>query len=434
MITILVITVFLILHTPPSIAADTPDSFRIPAIQAAKVLMHARKWNEAREVLEGLEPRNEEDEIERLFLLGIAESRLEMHGSAAQRFEAILARQPGLTRVRLELARAYHALGRDDKARFHFRASLADRLPTSVQDAVESWLDHIDARKRWSASLSFSILPESNPAKRTEDREVIIGGVPFQLGEDSRAASGTGLLIGTGAQYSPVIGGDLRGVLAGSAAGKFFRNDNWNDISVQGDFGIARLFDRGNVSGGLRYSQRWLGGERYSLGLGPWVRGRKGLSPKTGSDFSLSAEHLEHTSQAGMDGWTLRLRTGLDYAFSAGTSSRLEIDLVENDARESRHGHRIAGLALSLSHAFEGGLLVSPRISFQRRRHAAADPLFQKSRSDRLVRLSVNLLHRAFQYRGFAPYLGYSYEVNRSNIPVNEYTNHGVVLGVSRSF
>ena len=176
-----------------------------------------------------------------------------------------------------------------------------------------------------------------------------------------------------------MIGGDLRGVVAGSAAGKFFRNDDWNDISVQGDFGIARLFDRGNVSGGIRYSQRWLGGERYSLGLGPWVRGRKGLSPKTEADFSLSAEHLEHTSQVGMDGWTLRLRSGLDYAFSASTSSRLEIDLVENDAREKRHRHRIAGFAMSLSHAFEGGLLVSPRISFQRRRHDAADPLFQKA-------------------------------------------------------
>ncbi len=381
-----------------------------------------------------LKPRDEQEEIERLFLLGVAESRLEMLESAAQRFEAILARQPGLTRVRLELAEIYHTMGRDDKARFHFRASLADRLPTSVQDAVELWLDRIDARKRWSASLSFSVLPESNPAKRTESREIRIGGVPFQLDEDSRAASGTGLFISTGAQYSPVIGEDLRGVLAGSAAGKFYRNDDWNDISVQGDLGIARLFDRGNVAGGIRYSQRWLGGVRYSFGLGPWVRGRRELSPKTESDFSLSAEHLEHTSRSGMDGWTVRLRSGLDYSFSARTGSRLEVDLMDNDTRESHHGHRIAGLALSLSHAFEGGFSISPRISFQWRRHAAANPLFQKARSDRLVRLSVNLLHRAFQYRGFAPYIGYSYEVNRSNIPVSEYTNHGAVLGVSRNF
>ena len=38
------------------------------------------------------------------------------------------------------------------------------------------------------------------------------------------------------------------------------------------------------------------------------------------------------------------------------------------------------------------------------------------------------------QVRGFAPYIGYSYEVNRTNIPINEYTNHGAVLGISRNF
>ena len=112
----------------------------------------------------------------------------------------------------------------------------------------------------------------------------------------------------------------------------------------------------------------------------------------------------------------------------------MEIDLEDNDIREERHSHRIAGVAIALSHAFEGGLSISPRIAVQQRRHAGADPLFQKVRSDRLVRLSVNLLHRRLQVRGFAPYIGYSYEVNRSNIPINEYTNHGAVLGISRNF
>ena len=420
-------------NAPPA-AADTPDTFRIPALQAAKVLMHARQWGEARDILEQLKPSDEQEEIERLFLLGVAEFRLGLPRSAAQRFEAILARQPGLTRVRLELARVYHALGRDDKARFHFRASLADRLPSSVKDAVESYLNNIDARKRWSASLSFSVLPESNPTKRTDSREIRIGGVPFQLNDDARAVSGTGLFTSAGTQYSPVIDDDLRGVLAASVGGKIYRNDDWNDISVQGDLGIARLFDGGEAAGGIRFSQRWLGGERYSFGIGPWTRGRMRLSPETGVNLSLNAERRKHPTRPDMDGWTVRLRSGLDYAFSARTSSRLEIDLEDNDIREKRHSHRIAGVAIALSHAFEGGLSISPRIAVQQRRYAGADPLFQEVRSDRLVRLSVNLLHRRLQVRGFAPYVGYSYEVNRSNIPINEYTNHGAVLGVSRNF
>ena len=332
------------------------------------------------------------------------------------------------------MARVYGALGRDEKARFHFRASLADRLPSSVKDAVENYLNRIDARKRWSAAFSMSVLPESNPVKRTDAREIRIGGIPFRLNDDARAASGIGLFVNAGGQYAPVIGEDLRGVLALSAAGRIYRNDDWNDISIQGDLGIARLFDRGEGAGGIRLTRRWLGGERYSTGIGPWARGRMRLSSAIRADLFLGAERRKHTDLPGMDGWILSLRSGLDYGFSARTSLRMEVDLERNGAREKRHSSRLAGLALSLSHAFEGGLSVSPRLSLSLRRYDGADPLFQKTRTDRLARVSVNLLHRGLQYSGFAPYVGYAFEWNRSNIPINTFSNHGAVFGISKSF
>ena len=433
-IIILLVAAFIILARTPSVAADAPDTFQVPAIQVAKALMQARKWSEARDVLQRLNPSDENEKIEVLFLLGVSESRLGLNQSAAKRFEEILTRHPDLTRVRLELAQVYHALGREREAKIHFKASLADRLPTSVRNAVESYLDHIDSRKLWSTSLSVSVLSESNPAKLTDSREVKIGGIPFQLGDESRAASGKGLFISTGIQYSPVISEDMRGVVAGSAAGKFYQNDNFDDITLQSDLGIARLFEGGETAGGIRYSQRWLATERYSTGLGPWARTRFRLSPKLEANLSLSVVRFKHPVQADMDGQTARFRTSLDYAFSAQTSTRLEIELAKIDAREQRHAHRIYGLALSLSHAFKGGLSVLPRISVQRRSHVGENPLFQRIRSDRLVLLSVNLLHRRLQFRGFAPRIGYSYEVNRSNIPINEYSNHGVIFGISRTF
>ena len=127
-------------------------------------------------------------------------------------------------------------------------------------------------------------------------------------------------------------------------------------------------------------------------------------------------------------------RLGLDYGFSARTSLRMEIDLERNGARERRHGSRLAGLAFALSHAFEGGLSISPRLSYSLRRYNGADPLFQKTRIDRIGRVSLNLLHRGLQYRGFAPYIGYVYERNRSNISINTYINHGAVFGFSKRF
>ena len=406
----------------------------VPVVQVVRALMNAERWREARDILEGWTPDEEEERTERLFLLGISEARLGFLREAAERFEAILAIRPDLTRVRLELARVYGMLGRDEKARFHFEASLADKLPSSVEGAVEAWLDRIDARKRWSVSLSLAALPESNPVKRTDREELRIGGAPFRLNEDAREASGTGLLVSAGAQYSPAIGGPWRGVLVASAAAKLYERSDWNDVSARSDVGVARLFDRGSASGGLRLGRRWLGGGHHYTGVGPWTRGRLRLSPTLRLDAALGAEHRTHPERSGLDGWTVNLRPGLDYALSPGTTLRAELDLERAGAKEDRLGSRAGGLALSLSHALQGGLSILPRISAHWRRYGAKDPLFGETRSDRQMRVSVNLLHRTLQFRGFAPHVGYFYEWNRSNIPINGWRNHGAVFGTSRTF
>ena len=407
---------------------------RVSIREIVQVLMSAGQWREARDVLEQLQPVDEDERIERLFLLGIANVQLGDLPEAAERFETILAQRPDLTRVRLELARVYGLLGRDEKARFHFQASLADRLPSTVEDAVETWLEHIDARKQWSVSVSAALVPESNPVRRTDQEEIRIGGVPFLLGDDARAASGTGLLVNVGGQYSPVIADDWRGVLATSGAAKLYSASDWNDVSVQGDVGIARLFNNGTASGGIRLGRGWRGGDHYNTGIGPWTRGRIRISPVVRVDAVVSAEYRDHVKQTALDGWTVSVRPGMDYGISSQTSLRTEFDIEHVEAREERFGSRLGGLAVGVTHAFEEGLSVSPRAAMRWRRYGARDPLFGKIRLDRHFRLSVTLLHRALRYHGFAPYVGGFVEWNRSNISINKYHNRGGLIGISKNF
>ena len=154
-------------------------------------------------------PANEREWTERLFLLGRIELSLGMPRRAAERLETILARRPGLARARLGLARAFFLSARDDKARYHFSASVAEELPSSVEDAVEGSLRTIDARKRWSVSFSASLLPET---RRTDREIVLIGGIPFRLNEDAGAPSGVGGLVSAGVSFSPTIADAVRGV------------------------------------------------------------------------------------------------------------------------------------------------------------------------------------------------------------------------------
>lgn len=416
-------------------ADPVPGTARSPAeltdMQIGRLLILAGRLEHARIFLERARPADEEESIERLFLLGRIEMRLGSPGPAVEHFEAILARRPDLTRVRLELARAYFLTGDDDKARHHFNASLADELPSSVEAAVESFLRGIDARKRWSVSLSASLLPETS---RSDREEVLIGGVPFRLSEDARASSGVGALFSTGASFSPTVSDDMRGVLAASAAAKLYERSDWNDVSTSGDIGLTRLTDRGSMSGGLRLGRRWVGGDGYQRSLGPWAQTRLRLSGSTHLGLALSAGYRKHDERPDRDGWRIALAPRLAHLLDSRTSIRVEPTFEIVEANTDHHGSRSIGLGATIARTFDGGLSVSLSPGIQVRRHASTDPLFGARQLDRNYQLGVKVLHRSLRYGGFAPWIGYTFESNRSNIPIREYSNHGVIAGASRAF
>ena len=131
-------------------------------------------------------------------------------------------------------------------------------------------------------------------------------------------------------------------------------------------------------------------------------------------------------------GWSRGPR--IVHAFDGRTSITAEPVFERVGAREDRHASRTVGLSLSATRAFEGGLSVTVDASATVLRHVGADPLFGERRVDRNERVGVRVLHRSLRYREFAPYVGYSLERNRSNIPIHEFRIRGLLLGVSRSF
>ena len=400
-------------------------------MQAGRLLIRAGRLSDARAFLEQARPASTGERIERLFLLGQIEMRLGMPEQAAERFEAMLAIQPGLTRVRLELARAYYLTGRDDKARYHFSASLGDALPSSVEDAVEGFLRRIDARKRWSTSLSASLLPET---RRPDREQILIGGVPFRLDEDARASSGMGALVSGGVSFSPTVTDDLRGVLAASAVAKVYERSAWNDVTLSADLGLARLFASGSASSGLRLGRQWTGGDGHLRSLGPWTRLQMRLSDATRLDIALGADYRKHDTRHRRDGWRVTVHPRLVHALDGATSIEAAPALEAVTAKVAHHRSHLIGLGVTVSRAFVGGLSVTLTPAGHLRRHGARDPLFGTRRIDRNIRLDVRVLHRSLRHAGFAPYLGYAFERNRSNIPIHEYRHHGVIAGVSRAF
>ena len=406
----------------------------ISDLAAGRLLMKAGRFEDALVFLRQARPAGEEEAIERRFLLGAVYMRLRRPHKAAEQYEAILAVRPDLTRVRLELARAHYAAGQDDKAKYHFQLSLGDKLSSSVESAVEGFLNAIDARKRWSAHVSLAALPESNAVRRTDRQTVQIGGATFRLNEDAREASGVGAQLSAGGAYSPVVGTGLRGHFALSTAAKLYERSAWNDIAVAGKAGLTRLYDGGSVSGGLQVGRRWQGTEGFQYSVGPWARVDFRVSNRVRVSTNAALDRRTHDDRNELDGWRVSVNPAVRYVLDSQTLLEVGPHVEAVGARANHRASRLAGIAAGVSRAFENGITASLSTSFQRQRYRADDPLFGVRRRDRVAWLSVRVLHRSLQLGGFAPYIGYSYERSRSNIPLHEYENHGAILGFTREF
>ena len=108
---------------------------------------------------------------------------------------AILAEDPGQTRVRLELARAMLGLGQTASADRQFRiAQQTDDLPPDIAAAIRGARQVIRSKRAWRFDMDLGIAPDSNinNATAAERIDVLFGDttLPIDLDGNARARIG----------------------------------------------------------------------------------------------------------------------------------------------------------------------------------------------------------------------------------------------------
>ena len=216
---VLAASAFLLLPAAPSVAEKVPPPSPATAgksvkveIAKARALMKLHRYDLALAVLRPLvqDPRHRNSV---LFLTGIAalehsqkkgreaKSRDTLLSEAIAYFRTMLIRNPGLVRVRLELARAFFLKGEDDLARRHFLQVLAGKPPASVALNVNRFLVQIRARKRWSLRVGMALAPDSNIGSSSDERIIFIEGLPFRRNQEELTSSGIGIWAWAGGEY-----------------------------------------------------------------------------------------------------------------------------------------------------------------------------------------------------------------------------------------
>ena len=194
---------------PAAHAAPEPQAIRIDNLSAHDVLTIAAglidvgRFEDAQLLLDQL-AADGVGGVERDFLDGMIAMAGKDFARAEALFRKILAADPKLIRVRLELARTLFLQKEDEDADYHFRLAIAESPPATVIANIARFREAIRARRAWRFNLAFGIAPDSNINSATDKERVDILGLPFRLDPDARARSGIGV-IGRGRRLGQAV-------------------------------------------------------------------------------------------------------------------------------------------------------------------------------------------------------------------------------------
>ena len=417
--------------------AQEPPPLELTAetlIEAARAALAQGELDDAELLLDGVEPSAEHiDDLD--FLYGtIALTRGDWEAAIA-RFRAMLARDPTLVRVRLDLALAYFQARQDGRAAYHFRQALgAEDLPPAARDNALRFLDEIRRRRTWSVSTEVALAPDNNINAATRARIVELFGLPAELSEDARQTSGVGLSFNLTGTHEARLSPDLRFRTSANLTTRTYRKRQYNDRTLTLRAGPRFLFERFDLRPALTLRARRLGGEMYVRAGGVEVSGDWQIAPEWRLSGTVNAERLfyERSSLGNGDGYG----TGVSVtrAFRA-TSVRVDTafrrEAVESEANSWRQ--RVVGV--SVVQELPRGFVVTAGPSYQWRNYDRPIFIFgPEARRDRTLTGRISISNRNFELFGFMPEITLRRERRSSNLSLNEYSRTVAEFALVRTF
>jgi hypothetical protein len=377
---------------------------------------------------------------EALFLMGQAESALGRWDAAAEYYRKILTDRPDLVRVRLELARALYQAKEDTGAEYHFRLALAEPdLPEAVIDNVYRFLTAIKRRRNYAFFLDVGIAPDSNFNGAPSKPEVTIpalGGQTFLLSDDARQKSGVGITGTANGEYLAPMSTtrDDRWRIGGSLYRSDYPGGEFDDTQLRVQTGPQFRFDRGDLSVLALFGKRWFGNDPYSESYGGRLEYGYGLTPSLRLDGYLEGVAIDHHSQTFLDGYDVNGVAFTTYGIDSQSYARL----ITGAGREKTESPAFSNSSLRLGFAylrnFGWGITALVQPELQLAFYDTENPIFGRTREDRILRLQFSVLKRDFHIFGFSPTFTYIYTRDDSNIGFYSFTRNQFQIGFTREF
>ena len=419
------------------------------SVAEARALIKAGRFNEGLVLLRPfLERRTIEADV--LFLFGLAaigasqkpgfseEDRETLLDGAIAALRSMLIDDPGLVRVRLELAQAFFLKEEDDLARDHFERVLAGGPPAPVIANVSRFLNVMRARRRWRGYFGFSLAPDTNINAASDAQFIYIRGLPFRRGQGGIASSDIGVVGSGGAEYQYPLANRWRLRAGFDVNHREYQGNRFDQTFLAGHVG-PRFFVSRNTEMSLlaTVSQRWWGGSSFNYDYGARLEVEHVL--QTGVRLSGRATWSDRKYQQNdfLEGPLMVFSLGASYVPFPIVQVNGLVGYIDQDAT-AHHWNSTGywtrlGTNVALPWGFTVGVSGEVRWTNYEDGWGFITP-GGSAREDQTRILQATLLNRAITVYGFSPQILYSNELRESNGQGFDFKRNRVELRFVRQF
>ena len=434
-----------VLLCPPALAAEHSHLSQDARVNQARALIHEGHHHAALEILRPLADPARADITDIRFLIGLSamataeqvrdkDAKTTLLSEAIAALRAILINRPELTRVRLELARAFFLKGDDDLSRRHFERVLGGDAPPAMIVNIRRFLHTIRARRKWSGYLSLNLEQNDNINSGSDTETIYLFGLPFVVNEQSRRRSGTGLSLSSGFEYQYPLGERWRWRFGADATRSEYAGHEFDQTFVLLRSGPRWLLSRRSEASlqGIG-GQRWVARNRHSKEFGLRFDARHRPTRRFGINGQVSWKKTRHRQSAAADDTDVDYALGGTWLFSPLLQGSAGIGLSRERLKSGvRNRGRSANIGLGV--ILSKGWTVGGNLEWSRQRHGFNAPFLTARRVDRKRTFRLFLLNRGLTLFGFSPQFVITRERRKSNSVLDNYRRTRADLRFVRQF
>ena len=378
--------------------------------------------------------------IEDIFLIGLDYLDSGNPGAAIEIFGFILARDPSLARVRLELARAYFLAEEYGRSRREFFVVLSGDLPDPVRANVLRFIRQIDARRGFERNLNVGFgTVGSRRNYRSDTIYLRLGPIllPFTQSREQTAQHGLRISGDLSLRWPTEIPlGDYRTV---AYAGAAFQADEGpgskSDFhAVIGRAGIRALNSTSSLSFGPIVSARFAAGEHYESGVG--VEARIERRNRTGGSFFGNASHtrIDNVLRDDSDGSKNDVELGFQRSFSGQGSFGASVYAERKNVPNVRENYIGNGIRVFGTLDARYGYTFRPSAFLEYRKFGGLT-LIEGNPNERSMGVLMKVeKNDVFFWNGLTPYLEASYARTDSGVAAFSYDESSFGFGLESRF